>query len=129
MARSRQSSSTVRATLVARHEPVSADGDPVWLGRLGATRVTLAVIVQPQSSATGWSGIHDGQLRVRLAAPPVDGKANEELIRFVAQELKVPRRDITVHRGQTAKRKTLALFADAETVIAAIRAAGADVEV
>jgi uncharacterized protein (TIGR00251 family) len=126
---SSKKSGVVRAALVAPHEPVSAEGDPVWLGRLGATRVTLAVIVVPQASATGWSGIHDGQLRVRLAAPPVDGKANEELIRFVAHELKIPRRDISVHRGQTSKRKTLALFADAQTVIAAIRVAGADVEV
>jgi uncharacterized protein (TIGR00251 family) len=125
---SSKKSGAVRAALVAPREAVSAEGDPVWLGRLGATRVTLAVIVVPQSSVSCWSGVHDGQLRVRLAAPPVDGKANEELIRFVAHELKIPRREITVHRGQTSRRKTLALFADAATVIAAIRAAGADVE-
>jgi uncharacterized protein (TIGR00251 family) len=99
---------------------------PPWLGQASAGRVALSVIVVPQASITRWAGVHDGQLRVRLAAPPVDGKANEELVRFVAGELKLQRRHVIVLRGQTSKRKTLAIDAESGAVLAALIAAGAE---
>jgi uncharacterized protein (TIGR00251 family) len=99
---------------------------PPWLGQASAARVALSIIVVPQASITRWAGVHDGQLRVRLAAPPVDGKANEELVRFVASELKLQRRHVIVLRGQTAKRKTLAIDAEPGVVLAALIAAGAE---
>ena len=50
------------------------------------TGVRLAIQVQPRASRTELAGIHGDALRIRLAAPPVDGAANEELIRFLAGE-------------------------------------------
>ena len=78
---------------------LSRHGDVLW----------LAVSVVPNAKRTGADGLHDGALRVRLAAPPVDGKANETLIAWLAGELGVPRRGVTLVRGQTARRKWIAL--------------------
>ena len=50
-------------------------------------------------------GEHNGALRVRIAAPPVDGAANEELIRTLARTFKVPKRDIEILSGHTSKLK------------------------
>lgn len=76
----------------------------------------LAVSVVPNAKRTGADGLHDGALRVRLAAPPVDGKANETLVAWLAGELGVPRRQVALVRGQTARRKWLALEAEAGAV-------------
>ncbi len=65
----------------------------------------LALAVAPQAKRTGADGLHDGALRVRLAAPPVDGKANAALLAWLAEELGCPRRDLSLLRGDTARRK------------------------
>jgi uncharacterized protein YggU (UPF0235/DUF167 family) len=54
-------------------------------------------------------GVIDGMLRVRVAAPPVDGAANEALTRLLARELDVPRRAIDVVGGASSRVKTLAI--------------------
>jgi uncharacterized protein YggU (UPF0235/DUF167 family) len=51
--------------------------------------------------------VKDGALRVRLAAPPVDGAANEALIRVIAGALGVPRQDVSIARGQHGKTKVV----------------------
>jgi uncharacterized protein len=76
----------------------------------------LAVSVSPNAKRTAADGLHDGALRVRLAAPPVDGKANDMLVAWLAAELGLPRRAVTLVRGQTARRKSLAIDAPAEAV-------------
>ena len=63
--------------------------------------------VVPRASRSGVAGEHDGALRVRVAAPPVDGAANEELIRFLARLLNVPSRDVEITSGQTSKLKQI----------------------
>ena len=69
----------------------------------------LAVSVVPNAKRSGADGLHDGALRVRLASPPVDGKANAALIAWVAESLGLPRRAVSLVRGQTSRRKWLAL--------------------
>ena len=61
----------------------------------------------PNAPQTQVQGLHDGALRIRLKAPPVDGKANQELVAWLARELKVPRASIELIRGDTARRKQL----------------------
>ena len=51
----------------------------------------------------------DGVLRVRVAAPPVDGAANEALLRLLAAKLGVPRRDLRLASGETSRRKVVAV--------------------
>lgn len=77
----------------------------------------LAVAVVPGARRTGADGLHDGCLRVRLSAPPVDGKANDALVAWLAAELHLPRRAVRLERGASARRKLLALDAPAQTVI------------
>ena len=71
----------------------------------GGVRVT--VHVSPGASATTIAGTHGNALKLRLAAPPVEGRANEALVVFMAAALGVARRDVTIVRGQTARRKTV----------------------
>lgn len=78
----------------------------------------LAVSVQPNAKRTAADGLHDGALRVRLGAPPVDGKANQLLIDWLADELGVPKRAVQLVRGETSRRKWLAIDAPAERVAA-----------
>jgi len=63
--------------------------------------------VQPRASKNELVGLHDGVLKVRLTAPPVEGAANEALTRFIAETLGVPRRQVTVVAGSTGRRKIL----------------------
>lgn len=65
------------------------------------------VIVAPRASRTTLAGIHDGALKIRLAAPPVDGAANEELIGFLSRLLGVAKSSVSIVAGQSSKRKTV----------------------
>lgn len=67
--------------------------------------MTFAVRVVPRASPSGVTGEHDGALRVRVSAAPVDGAANEELIRTLARALSVPRRNVEITSGHTSKLK------------------------
>ena len=87
---------------------LSQHGEALW----------LAVSVSPNAKRTAADGLHDGALRVRLAAPPVDGKANDTLVAWLAGQLGLPRRAVSLVRGPTARRKSLAIDAPASTVLA-----------
>jgi uncharacterized protein (TIGR00251 family) len=65
----------------------------------------FTVRVVPRASRSSIIGEHDGALRVRLAAPPVDGAANEELMRVLARAFDVPTRDVEIASGHTSKLK------------------------
>jgi uncharacterized protein (TIGR00251 family) len=67
----------------------------------------LDVQVVPRASRSRIVGLHDGRLKIQLAAPPVDGAANEALVDLLAGTLEVPRGAVQVLRGATGKRKTL----------------------
>jgi uncharacterized protein (TIGR00251 family) len=63
------------------------------------------VRVIPRAGRSGFSGLRDGALLVRLAAAPVDGAANDELIALLARTLHVPKRDITIVSGERSRAK------------------------
>jgi len=69
--------------------------------------VALAVWATPGASRSEVTGVADARLRVRLAAPANEGKANAELVRFLAGALGVRRADVSVARGAHARRKTV----------------------
>ena len=71
--------------------------------------IRLQIQVQPRASRSEVSGLHGEAIRIRLAAPPVDGAANEELVRFLASRLGVTRSAVTLERGQTGRRKTVSV--------------------
>jgi hypothetical protein len=67
----------------------------------------LIVHVQPRARRSEVAGRHGDAIKVRLAAPPVDGAANEELVRFLAEALGVPRRAVRLTAGLQSRRKTV----------------------
>jgi uncharacterized protein (TIGR00251 family) len=67
--------------------------------------LVFAVRVVPRASRSEVAGEHDGALRVRVAAPPVEGAANEELARTLARALGVPRRAVEITSGHASKTK------------------------
>jgi len=65
----------------------------------------LAVYIQPRASKTEIVGIHGNRLKIRIAAPPVDGKANQELVKFLAKIFAVSKSRITLLQGATGREK------------------------
>jgi uncharacterized protein (TIGR00251 family) len=84
----------------------------------GAVFLTARVI--PRASKSEIVGEHDGALKVRLAAPPVDGAANEELIKLLAKEFGAAKSDINIIIGQTAKTKQVRISNISKEKLAAI---------
>jgi uncharacterized protein (TIGR00251 family) len=68
---------------------------------------SLKVRLHPGARRNAITGTHDGALKISLTAPPVDGKANESLIAFLADLLHVPKSSISLTSGQTSRQKTL----------------------
>jgi uncharacterized protein (TIGR00251 family) len=71
--------------------------------------LTFKVRVVPRASRSEIVGAHDGALRVRIAAPPVNGAANDELVRMLARAFKVSRNAVEITAGQTSKLKEVAV--------------------
>jgi uncharacterized protein len=82
--------------------------------------LTLAVIVVSRASRTEIAGAHDGALKVRIAAPPVDGAANEELKRALAKFFQVAPGKVEITSGLSSKRKTVRLSGVDPTLVAGI---------
>ena len=81
-----------------------------WL-RQGERGTTLTLHIQPGAKKTEVAGEHGDALKIRLAAPPVDGKANAALIAFVADRLGVAKSAVSLKSGQTSRRKVLEVTA------------------
>ena len=72
-----------------------------------AAGLRMTVRVQPRASKSEIAGVHGEALKVRLTAPPVDGAANEALIRLLADTFGVPTRAITIVAGATSRTKVV----------------------
>lgn len=95
-----------------------------WYRTAGDGRVTLTLHIQPGAKKTEFAGLHGDALKIRLAAPPVDGKANEALIRFIADTLGLAKSAVTLKSGQTSRRKVLEICGASLAAIAAFAEAG-----
>jgi uncharacterized protein (TIGR00251 family) len=80
--------------------------------------VLLLVSVMPNAKRTEACGLHDGALRIRLAAPPIEGRANEALVAWLAKSLGVPKRSVELLRGESSRRKQVAIDVDLEAASA-----------
>ena len=74
-----------------------------------AYRSSLTIYVQPRSSRTVVVGTHGDAIKIKLKAPPVGGAANDELVRFAAKTLAVPRTAVRIVSGLTSRRKRLTI--------------------
>lgn len=68
--------------------------------------IRLNLYIQPGAKSTEISGLHDGALKIRLNAPPIEGRANEALIKYLAKCFDVPSKQIKLIRGEKSRRKT-----------------------
>jgi len=71
--------------------------------------LTLAIHAVPRAARNEIIGIHGDALRVRLAAPPVEGAANAALLAFLAQVLEIPQRQLEIISGHASRHKILAI--------------------
>jgi uncharacterized protein (TIGR00251 family) len=77
-----------------------------WYRREGNS-LMLTLHIQPGAKRSEIAGLHGEALKIRLAAPPVEGRANEALLRFIAELFEVPLRDVELLRGAQSRRKTV----------------------
>jgi uncharacterized protein (TIGR00251 family) len=78
-----------------------------WVIRKLAAAVSFEVVVVPRASRSRVVGLHGDALKVTLAAPPVDGAANEALCETLAKALGVPKRAVHITHGAQSKTKTV----------------------
>lgn len=71
----------------------------------GKDGIYVNIYVQPRASKNCFAGIHDGSIKLRITAPPVDGKANSMIIAILAKLLHTPKSNISLSSGQQSRRK------------------------
>ena len=91
------------------------------MARVANNQVTVTVRVQPNSRRNMIVGFKEGILHVKVTAPPVEGKANEALVRYLSNVLNVRKSDLTLKRGLTGRNKTITIAGiDQERLVAVI---------
>jgi hypothetical protein len=80
-----------------------------WYRRNGET-ITLTLHVQPGAKRSEIAGLHGEALKIRLAAPPVEGRANEALLKFIAELFAVPQRQVELKQGAQSRHKVVAII-------------------
>ena len=80
-----------------------------WYRRDPGGTLILSIHAQPGAPRTECAGLHGDALKVRLAAPALEDRANEELIAFIARRLGASRRDVTLVAGGKSRRKRVAV--------------------
>jgi uncharacterized protein (TIGR00251 family) len=90
--------------------------------KIYGSAVRFSVRLQPRSSKNEMGGIQNGALKVRVTAPPVEGSANDALMKLLAQNLGVPPRDVTIVSGAASRNKTVEVSGvSAECVLNLVR--------
>jgi uncharacterized protein (TIGR00251 family) len=82
--------------------------------------VRFRIRVTPRARRNRIGGAHDGALKVSVTAPPVDGAANAAIITLFAKRLKVPKRAVTIVRGEGSRDKSLTVEGIEAQAIAAL---------
>lgn len=90
--------------------------EPAWARRT-ADGWTLAVHVQPGAKRSAVAGLHGERLKLRIAAPALDGRANDALVAFVAETLGIARSRVAVAKGVQSREKLLAVAGDCDPTI------------
>jgi uncharacterized protein (TIGR00251 family) len=85
---------------------LSTDNEPAWC-RWDGQDLIVRVQVQPRARRDAFAGLHGDAVKIRLTAPPVDGKANAALIAFLADAFGVPKRQVTLLSGETGRAKLI----------------------
>jgi uncharacterized protein len=83
--------------------------------------LTLTLRVQPNARRSEFAGFHAGQLKIKLAAPAVDGKANECLLSFLADEFDLPGGRVMIRRGSHGRTKIVEIYGQGEMLMARVK--------
>jgi len=83
--------------------------------------LTLTLRVQPNARRSEFAGIHAGHLKIKLAAPAVDGKANECLLSFLADEFDLPGGRVMIRRGSHGRTKIVEIYGQGEMLMARVK--------
>jgi len=75
--------------------------------------ISLTLHVQPGAKRSEIAGLHGEALKIRLAAPPVEGRANEALLKFIAALFDVPLRQVELRQGGQSRHKVIAVTGSA----------------
>jgi uncharacterized protein len=78
----------------------------MWMSMFAeGDRPGLKLIVQPKAKKTQIVGLYDGMLKLAVASPPVDGKANKEIVTFLADFFKLKKSEVSIISGERSRRK------------------------
>jgi uncharacterized protein len=105
--------------IVCRWRSVSGRPWQFWQNPNHMPPVRLEVYIQPRASKTEIAGMHDGVIKIRVAAPAVENAANCALIEFIAQRLGIAKRCVRIVSGSASRRKLLEIDGATAEVIAA----------
>lgn len=92
-----------------------------WLREAADGSLTLTLHIQPGAKKTGFAGLHGEAMKIRLAAPPVDGKANAALCAFLATFCGVSKSAVSLVSGETSRAKRVRIEGAADAVAARLR--------
>jgi uncharacterized protein (TIGR00251 family) len=90
---------------------VAADSPPATFYQWQDGDVILRILVQPKAGKDEIVGPHGDELKVRIQAPPVEGAANQAVVKFFSKLFKVPKSHITILSGETSRHKRLRIQA------------------
>jgi len=82
--------------------------DASWY-RWDGNELVLHLLIQPRSSRDAFGDVHNHRLKLRLTAPPVDGKANQHLLAYLAKQFGVPKSSVRISAGDSSRLKTVVL--------------------
>jgi uncharacterized protein (TIGR00251 family) len=77
-----------------------------WYRRDGEN-ITLTLHVQPGAKRSEIAGLHGDALKIKLAAPPIEGRANEALLKFISKLFDVPLRQVELKSGEQSRHKVI----------------------
>ncbi|KTD52231.1 hypothetical protein Lqui_1075 [Legionella quinlivanii] len=83
-------------------------------------KLILSLYIQPGAKKSEICGLHGQSLKIKLAAPPVEGKANKALIKFLAQSLNVPLAAISIRHGEKSRMKTVIIQGGRKELVSAL---------
>ncbi|AKH37532.1 MULTISPECIES: DUF167 domain-containing protein [Nitrosomonas] len=81
-----------------------------WYQYDGNCNLILTLYIQPGAKHTELAGLHGDALKIRLSAPPVEGKANKVLLKFLAERFQVPLRQVSIKQGMQSRYKIVEIY-------------------
>lgn len=103
--------------MVETHHGVSLHDHDMDYYKINKDTITLSLYIQPGSKKSEWAGIYDGLPKLKIAAQPIEGKANKEIIGFLSDYLNIPKSLISIKSGDTGRRKVVEITDSSEKIV------------